>query len=104
MSSSKPNLELIYLDLSGNNIEHLPIQIFEKMNHLEFLIMANNMLTTLEFYPMLPQSLKKVDLRSNLIKSMESNSTNFKDLINIEELYLSQNLWECSCDWKNVEK
>ena len=104
LSPSTNPLKLVYLELSGNNIQHLPLEVFANLWDLKLLTLSNNMLTTLEFYPLMPQSLTKLDLRSNLIKSLKlkpNNLVNFKDLINMKELYLSQNLWECSCNWKS---
>ena len=41
MPSTVP-LKLIYLELSGNNIEYLPREIFRNLKNLEYLTLSNN--------------------------------------------------------------
>ena len=106
MPSTVP-LKLIYLELSGNNIEYLPREVFRNLKNLEYLTLSNNMLTNFDYYSQLPQSLKKLDLRSNLIQTLQSDAGNlidFRDLLNLTELFLSQNQWECSCNWNQIQK
>ena len=106
MPSTMP-LKLIYLELSGNNIEYLPREVFRNLKHLEYLTISNNMLTNFDCYSQLPQSLKKLDLRSNLIQSLQSDIgklVDFRDLLILKELFLSQNQWECSCNWNQIQK
>ena len=100
-------LKLIYLELSGNNIEYLPREVFRNLKNLEYLTLSNNMLTNFDYYSQLPQSLKKLDLRSNLIQSLQSDIgklVDFRDLLILKELFLSQNQWECSCNWNQIQK
>ena len=100
-------LKLIYLELSGNNIEYLPREVFRNLKNLEYLTVSNNMLANFDYYSQLPQSLKKLDLRSNLIQSLQSDVgklVNFRDLLILKELFLSQNQWECSCNWNQIQK
>ena len=106
MPSTMP-LKLIYLELSGNNIEYLPREVFRNLKNLEYLTISNNMLTNFDYYSQLPQSLKKLDLRSNLIQSLQSDVgklVDFRDLLILKELFLSQNQWECSCNWNQIQK
>ena len=106
MPSTVP-LKLIYLELSGNNIEYLPREVFRNLKNLEYLTLSNNMLTNFDYYSQLPQSLKKLDLRSNLIQTLQSDTgklIDFRDLLNLTELFLSQNQWECSCNWNQIQK
>ena len=106
MPSTMP-LKLIYLELSGNNIEYLPREVFRNLKNLEYLTISNNMLTNFDYYSQLPQSLKKLDLRSNLIQSLQSDIgklVDFRDLLILTELFLSQNQWECSCNWNQIQK
>ena len=100
-------LKLIYLELSGNNIEYLPRDVFRNLKNLEYLTISNNMLANFDYYSQLPQSLKKLDLRSNLIQSLQSDVgklVDFRDLLILKELFLSQNQWECSCNWNQIQK
>lgn len=99
---------LKYLDLSGNNINFLPANVFSKLEHLEYLRLSNNMLKSLDFYKQLPVSLKKLDLRTNLMETLTEEDdkmmVNFGHLKLLEELFISQNLWICSCNFKVLLK
>ncbi len=54
-SNGKSTLNL--LDLSSNNLESLPVQLFADFDHLEKFDLSNNMLRNMEFLPDLPKSL-----------------------------------------------
>ena len=104
-----PEMEkrLLYFDLSGNNIASLNPRIFVYLPNLKLLTLSNNMLTSLDFYKFLPTSLHKLDLRVNLIESLEEENgemVNFGHLHNVEDIYISQNLWICSCNFKHLLK
>jgi hypothetical protein len=65
------------------------------------------MLTSLDFYKFLPTSLHKLDLRVNLIESLEEENgemVNFGHLHKMEDIYISQNLWICSCNFEHLLK
>ena len=96
---SDKNFQLLYLDLHGNNLESLPDGIFRAFTKLQFLRMSNNMLTTLDFIPSLPQSISNLDLRLNLMERLE---VDLSPLVNLQDLYLSQNLWQCSCKIQDI--
>ena len=105
---AKMEKSLTYLDLSFNNIDFLDPKIFAHFPKLQFLRLANNMLKNLDFYGHLPLSLRKLDLRTNLIETLKSsdadNLVNFGHLNQLEEIFISQNLWICSCNFRILLK
>ena len=108
ISTLAPTLEkinLLYLDLSGNNIEVIPNGMFSNLNKLNFINLSNNMLKSLDFYSSLPTTLRKLDVRTNLMESLADQAGNlidFSRLDSIQGIYLSQNLWQCSCTFKDL--
>ena len=107
LQPSEMEKRLLYLDLSGNNIASLNPRMFVYLPNLKLLTLSNNMLTSLDFYKFLPTSLHKLDLRVNLIESLEEENgemVNFGHLHKMEDIYISQNLWICSCNFEHLLK
>ena len=103
----KEDKNLLYLDLSGNNIESFTHGVFVNLPKLKFLRLSNNMIKSLDFYKYLPLEVTKLDMRTNLLETLRDDHgelINFGHLPSIEDLYISQNLWICSCDFKNIIK
>ena len=57
------------------------------------------MLRNLNFIPDLPQSITTLDVRLNL---MEEFDLDLNGLTELQEFYVSQNLWKCSCAFKSL--
>ena len=105
LHSPKVEKKLLYLDLSGNNLSWLNYKIFAHMPSLKLLTLSNNMLKSLDFYKHLPISLHKLDLRTNHIETLTENDgeiVQFNHLQNLEDIYISQNLWICSCNFQDL--
>ena len=65
------------------------------------------MIKSLDFYKYLPLEVTKLDMRTNLLETLRDDHgelINFGHLPSIEDLYISQNLWICSCDFKKIIK
>lgn len=95
-------LKIKSLDLSSNNIDNIPEKVFATLKELEELNLSNNMLTHLEFFPQLPNSVAVLDLRTNLIETLTKTPEGDEafELEIIEQLktvYMSGNLWNCTC-------
>ncbi|KAJ9596478.1 hypothetical protein L9F63_012517 [Diploptera punctata] len=84
-------LGIYHLDLSENNITHLPQDVFVRLPTLQKLNLSRNHISTIEdgaFSNL--TSLKRLDLSGNRLKSLTSNT--FMGLESLEKLVLGQNL------------
>ncbi|XP_060897344.1 opticin [Labrus mixtus] len=76
------------IDLSGNTISGMDEDVFVSLSHLEDLLLADNNMKVL---PELPRSLKLIDVRNNQLSSRGLHAEGFKDMSQLEFLYLSNN-------------
>ncbi|CAJ1050764.1 epiphycan-like [Xyrichtys novacula] len=80
--------QLLSIDLSGNMISEIDEDVFASLSHLQDLILPFNQLQML---PELSQSLRLVDVRNNRLSSRGLHAEAFKDMSQLEFLYLSNN-------------
>ncbi|XP_067132388.1 carboxypeptidase N subunit 2-like [Centruroides vittatus] len=82
---------LKYLDLSGNPLTDLDVDIMKDIGHLTILKLANCQLSKLHsmFYQQVPK-LQELDLRSNLMTSISPEE--FRHVRNLRILYLQRNV------------
>ncbi|XP_077386095.1 opticin [Festucalex cinctus] len=76
------------IDLTGNQISEMDEDVFSSLKQLHGLLLAENNLQAL---PELPVTLKQIDLRNNQLISQGIHSESFKDMSQLEFLYLSNN-------------
>ncbi|XP_028854431.1 opticin [Denticeps clupeoides] len=76
------------IDLTGNQISALDKDAFRSLPHLQDLLLPDNQLQAL---PELPPTLRHVDIRNNRLKSSGMHAEGFKDMNQLEFLYLSNN-------------
>ncbi|KAM4625941.1 opticin [Polymixia lowei] len=76
------------IDLTGNQISGMDEDVFRSLPQLQELVLADNNLQAL---PELPASVRRVDLRGNRLISGGIHPEGFKDLSQLEFLYLSNN-------------
>ncbi|TRZ01866.1 hypothetical protein DNTS_026305 [Danionella cerebrum] len=80
--------ELKRLDLSGNQIGKVSEGAFRSLLQLEDLILVDNRIQAL---PELPASLKHIDVRDNKLRSSGLHTEAFKEMKELQFLYLSNN-------------
>ncbi|XP_061688173.1 opticin [Syngnathoides biaculeatus] len=76
------------IDLTGNQITEMDEDVFRPLQQLHDLLLADNKLQAL---PELPLTLKHIDLQNNKLISRGIHSESFKDMSQLEYLYLSNN-------------
>ncbi|XP_049589932.1 opticin [Syngnathus scovelli] len=76
------------IDLTGNQISEMDEDVFGSLEQLRDLLLAENNLQAL---PELPVTLTHIDLRNNRLNSQGIHSESFKDMSQLEFLYLSNN-------------
>ncbi|XP_057700904.1 opticin [Corythoichthys intestinalis] len=76
------------IDLTGNLISEMDEDVFRTLHQLHDLLLAENNLQAL---PELPITLKHIDLRNNRLISRGLFTGSFKDMSQLEFLYLSNN-------------
>uniref|UniRef100_UPI0037E8603B opticin n=1 Tax=Semicossyphus pulcher TaxID=241346 RepID=UPI0037E8603B len=79
---------LLSVDLSGNRISGMDEDVFVSLSHLQEVLLSDNHLKIL---PELPRSLRLIDLRNNQLGSRGVHAEAFKDMSQLEFLYLSDN-------------
>ncbi|XP_041639453.1 opticin [Cheilinus undulatus] len=77
------------VNLSGNRISEMDEDVFLSLSHLEDLLLADN---NLKMLPELPRSLKVLDVRNNQLSSRGVHAEGFKEMSQLQFLYLSNNL------------
>ena len=94
-TSSKSKCNLMFLDLSDNQISALPSGIFRPCSSMMELRLANNSLSTLEdsLFDGLG-ALEILDLSGNLLVSSQLRPRLMRDLVSIVELILSRNQFD----------
>ncbi|GAA6225560.1 epiphycan-like [Lates japonicus] len=76
------------IDLTGNQISEMDEDVFHSLTQLQELLLADN---NMQVMPELPITMKFVDLRNNKLTSRGVHSEGFKDMSQLEFLYLSNN-------------
>lgn len=76
------------VDLTGNQISGMDEDVFRSLPRLQQLLLADN---NLQVLPELPVTMKHIDLRNNRLISRGLHSEGFKDMNQLEFLYLSNN-------------
>ncbi|XP_038553865.1 opticin isoform X2 [Micropterus salmoides] len=76
------------IDLTGNKILWVDEDVFRSLPQLQELLLADN---NLQVMPELPVTMKHIDLRNNRLTSSGVHSEGFKDMSQLEFLYLSNN-------------
>uniref|UniRef100_A0A3Q1I9S7 LRRNT domain-containing protein n=1 Tax=Anabas testudineus TaxID=64144 RepID=A0A3Q1I9S7_ANATE len=76
------------IDLTGNQISEMDEDTFRFLPKIQELILAGN---NLQVMPELPVTMKHIDLRNNRLSSWGVHSEGFKDMSQLESLYLSDN-------------
>ncbi|XP_034055768.1 opticin isoform X1 [Gymnodraco acuticeps] len=80
--------QLQSIDLTGNQISGMDEDVFLSLPQLHQLLLADN---NLQSMPELPITMKYIDLRNNRLISNGVHSEGFKDMSQLEFLYLSDN-------------
>lgn len=76
------------VDLTGNEISEMDEDVFRSLPKLQKLLLADN---NLQVLPELPVTMKHIDLTNNRLISHGLHSEGFKDMNQLEFLYLSSN-------------
>uniref|UniRef100_A0A8D0A1B3 Opticin n=1 Tax=Sander lucioperca TaxID=283035 RepID=A0A8D0A1B3_SANLU len=76
------------IDLTGNQISGMDEDVFRSLPQLKELLLADN---NLQVMPELPVTMKHIDLRNNRLISRGVHSEGFKDMSQLEFLYMSNN-------------
>ncbi|XP_072307943.1 opticin [Eucyclogobius newberryi] len=80
--------KLLSVDLTGNDISEIDAAAFGPLTLLQQLVLADN---DVKMLPELPRSMRLIDLRNNKLKSSGIHLEVFKDMSELERLYLSDN-------------
>ncbi|KAI7795052.1 opticin [Triplophysa rosa] len=80
--------QLQRIDLSGNQISRVDEDAFRSLSQLQDLFWADNNIQAL---PELPASLKHIDVRNNQLRSAGMHAEAFKEMKELQFLYLSNN-------------
>ncbi|XP_056591199.1 opticin [Triplophysa dalaica] len=80
--------QLQRIDLSGNQISRVDEDAFRSLSQLQDLIWADNNIQAL---PELPARLKQIDVRNNQLRSAGMHAEAFKEMKELQFLYLSNN-------------
>ncbi|KAJ3602572.1 hypothetical protein NHX12_030324 [Muraenolepis orangiensis] len=76
------------IDLTGNQISGLDEDVFHSLPQLEQVVLADNLLQSL---PRVPGTMRYLDIRNNQLTDAGVHPEGFKDLSQLEFLYLSNN-------------
>ncbi|XP_055040590.2 opticin [Misgurnus anguillicaudatus] len=80
--------QLRRIDLSGNLISKVDEDAFRSLSHLQDLLLADN---NIQVLPELPVSLKHIDVQNNQLRSAGMHAEAFKEMKELQFLYLSNN-------------
>ncbi|XP_036396798.1 SLIT and NTRK-like protein 6 [Megalops cyprinoides] len=89
------NLEYLYLEY--NMIKDILPGTFNAMPNLKLLSLNNNLLQTLPSQIFHNMRLAKLNLRKNLFMHLPASNV-LDHLDSLEQIYLEDNPWDCSCD------
>ncbi|XP_030230506.1 opticin [Gadus morhua] len=76
------------IDLTGNRISDMGEDVFRSSPQLEQIVLSDNLLQAL---PWLPATMRHIDVRNNKLTSAGMHPEGFKDMSQLEFLYLSNN-------------
>ncbi|XP_061092362.1 SLIT and NTRK-like protein 6 [Conger conger] len=88
---------LEYLYLEYNVIKNILSWTFNTMPNLKLLYLNNNLLQTLPSHVFHNVPLARLNLRKNLFMHLPVSSV-LDQLLSLEQIYLEDNPWDCSCD------
>lgn len=95
------NLEYLYLEY--NVIKEIAPGTFNPLPNLKLLSLNNNLLSSLPAQIFRNVPLTKLNLRKNLL--MHLPVSNVLDQLNsLEQIYLEENPWDCSCDLLSLKQ
>ncbi|KAM7364493.1 protein toll-like isoform 3-T4 [Cochliomyia hominivorax] len=91
----------IELNIQGNRLTTLPSNQVAGYAHVTRLIVANNYLAQLQKHQ-LPGNLTVLDIRGNFLETLGADILNIMNSSKLSEVYLSDNLWLCDCEARNL--
>ncbi|KAL1021904.1 hypothetical protein UPYG_G00019590 [Umbra pygmaea] len=94
---------LEYLYLEYNVIKEIVPGSFNPLPHLKLLSLNNNLLTSLPLQIFRNVPLTKLNLRRNLIMHLPVSNV-LDQLDSLEQIYLEDNPWDCSCDLVSLKQ
>ncbi|XP_010884978.2 SLIT and NTRK-like protein 6 [Esox lucius] len=95
------NLEYLYLEY--NIIKEIVPGAFNPLPHLKLLSLNNNLLTSLPLQIFRNVPLTKLNLRRNLLMHLPVSNV-LDQLHSLEQIYLEDNPWDCSCDLVSLKQ
>ncbi|KAJ8003510.1 hypothetical protein DPEC_G00149080 [Dallia pectoralis] len=95
------NLEYLYLEY--NTIKEIVPGAFNPLPHLKLLSLNNNLLTSLPLQIFRNVPLTKLNLRRNLLMHLPVSNV-LDQLDSLEQIYLEDNPWDCSCDLVSLKQ
>ncbi|XP_024299727.2 SLIT and NTRK-like protein 6 [Oncorhynchus tshawytscha] len=95
------NLEYLYLEY--NIIKEIVPGAFNPLSNLKLLSLNNNLLTSLPLQIFRNVPLTKLNLRRNLLMHLPVSNV-LDQLDSLEQIYLEDNPWDCSCDLVSLKQ
>lgn len=95
------NLEYLYLEY--NLIKDIQAGTFNPLPNLKLLSINNNMLSTLPAQIFRNVPLTKLNLRKNLFMHLPVSAV-LDQLDSLEQIYLEDNPWDCTCDLVSLKQ
>ncbi|XP_051560533.1 SLIT and NTRK-like protein 6 [Myxocyprinus asiaticus] len=95
------NLEYLYLE--NNIIEEIEAGSFNPLTNLKLLYLNNNLLNTLPAQIFRNVPLIKLNLRKNVFMHLPVSNV-LDQLSYLEQIYLEDNPWDCSCDMVSLKQ
>ncbi|XP_034031468.1 SLIT and NTRK-like protein 6 [Thalassophryne amazonica] len=95
------NLEYLYLEY--NLIKEIAPGTFNPLPNLKLLSLNNNLLSSLPSQIFRNVPLAKLNLRKNLFMHLPVSNV-LDQLDSLEQIYLEDNLWDCSCDLLSLKQ
>lgn len=95
------NLEYLYLEY--NIIKEIAPGAFNALPNLKLLSLNNNLLSSLPLQIFRNVPLTKLNLRKNLLMHLPVSNV-LDQLDSLEQIYLEDNPWDCSCDLVSLKQ
>ncbi|CAG06519.1 unnamed protein product, partial [Tetraodon nigroviridis] len=95
------NLEYLYLEY--NLIKEIAPGTFNPLPNLKLLSMNNNLLSSLPAQIFRNVPLTKLNLRKNLLMHLPVSNV-LDQLDSLEQIYLEDNPWDCTCDLLSLKQ